>query len=488
MKKVIYSLLAGVLMLASCSDFTELQPKGKNLLASTDDIELLLNSDIDPYNSDMRNITGVIYAYSSMSATIAQVPQTRNGILLSYADDDNSLTRMEILTSSDSYYTAYYSYIGKICNPILNQIDAATGPEAKKAQLKAEALTLRAWSHYMILQKYAKAYNPATAESDPAVVYLTEDVDIQVPQPKKTVAEAYQMCLDDINAAIELNAVPSKAVTPFRLSKAATYAVKALICLNMQKYAEAKEAANKAIAENGALYDYYANVETAFSMAGVPYQTAAVDAKDNPEVYFDAPDLVYYAWVSPTLVEQFEEGYATYSLFPKMGDQYKGISVIMPAYAIYEDYGATLGVPGWEGGFDLNHYVNTSGLSTPNMYLTIAEAEIKSNNIDAAMTALDILRAKRIDPAKYQPLKGSVTSKADAIKALKAAYLPENLWTYWGFIGLKRWNVDTEWKQSLNHTIEGKTYTLSPESNLWVFPFPANVRDKNANLTSNKNK
>ena len=50
--KAIYNFLTLVFVsfcitatLASCEDFTDIQPKGENLLASTDDLELLLNAD-----------------------------------------------------------------------------------------------------------------------------------------------------------------------------------------------------------------------------------------------------------------------------------------------------------------------------------------------------------------------------------------------------------------------------------------------------------
>ena len=44
MKKTIYSLLAiTALLFSSCESFTELEPKGKNLLTTIDQLEMLLN-------------------------------------------------------------------------------------------------------------------------------------------------------------------------------------------------------------------------------------------------------------------------------------------------------------------------------------------------------------------------------------------------------------------------------------------------------------
>lgn len=116
---------------------------------------------------------------------------------------------MAELTSSDQDYTNFYGYIGTIANPILSKVDAASGTEADKKLLKSEALTLRAWSFYMLVNKFAKAYNPATAATAPGIILMTEDKDIQTAQPKSTVEEVYQQILKDANEAIEIDGLPN---------------------------------------------------------------------------------------------------------------------------------------------------------------------------------------------------------------------------------------------------------------------------------------
>lgn len=404
-----------------------------------------------------------------------------------FADSDADQTRYEILSTSDNYYTNLYSYIGRIANPALSQLKTASGSDATKNALKAEALTIRAYCHFMLLQKFAKAYDPSTAANDPGIVYMTEDDDISTPQPKKTVQEAYDLCLKDINEAIDLNAMPATASTVYRPNKAAMYAVKALICLSMQNYADAEDAANAALAINNNLYDYYANVSTAAGYAGEPYQTSTVSAEKNPESYFVIPDYAYFQWVQPEVASKFEDGYATYFLFPTMDKLYKGIGKVMPAYAAYEDYGGTIGLPGWDASQSFDVYTDDSGLNSPMMYFVLAECELKNGSVDKAMGYLDQVRAKRLPSDTYKPLQGTVTSKSDAIEHFKNDYIAENIWTPWVFIGRKRWNVNPEWRETLTRTIAGTTYTLAPTSSLWVFPFPGNVREANPNLTSNKN-
>jgi starch-binding outer membrane protein, SusD/RagB family len=49
----------------------------------------------------------------------------------------------------------------------------------------------------------------------------------------------------------------------------------------------------------------------------------------------------------------------------------------------------------------------------------------------------------------------------------------------------KRWNQLPDYKQNYSHTIDGKTYTITPESTLWIFPFPTSVTSINSLVKQN---
>ena len=50
---------------------------------------------------------------------------------------------------------------------------------------------------------------------------------------------------------------------------------------------------------------------------------------------------------------------------------------------------------------------------------------------------------------------------------------------------MKRWNSEEDYKQTNTRMVNGKTYTLRPDSPMWVFPFPANAVNYNPTLTQN---
>ena len=119
------------------------------------------------------------------------------------------------------------------------------------------------------------------------------------------------------------------------------------------------------------------------------------------------------------------------------------------------------------------------------MYLILAECAIEKGNINEAMGYLDIIRKNRISQDYYHDLKDTVTSKDDAVKHLKKACHGEYVYTVWNFFCRKRWTVLSDYKETFTRELCGKTYTLTPESDLWVFPFPITVMAQNHNLKHN---
>lgn len=119
------------------------------------------------------------------------------------------------------------------------------------------------------------------------------------------------------------------------------------------------------------------------------------------------------------------------------------------------------------------------------MYLILAECAINKGRIDEAMGYLDMIRVKRIATSHYKPLLGNVTTKTDAIAALKRTAHGEYCYSIWNFITCKRWTILDDYKETRTRELLGKTYTLTPESDMWVFPFPVTVISQNPNIKNN---
>lgn len=511
MKKKIYSaiIMVATLMATSCSDFTDLQPKGVNMLSTTDQLELLFNNEITVSVTDLITIgdNAVVGAGMNVLNDMAVENKSRNTLLYTFSDDANSIQRIQELTSSDPLYSSCYNWVGRICNPVINNANLASGPEDKKKALVAEAKALRAYAHFLLVSKFAKAFNPATASKDGGIIYMTEDKNIEDPQQPSTVAQVYTQLLTDINDAINSGAMPKTQPVKTRFNLAAAYALKANILMAMQQYADAATAAENALKENNALLNYYANAieqpawttSVHFPIPENYYTECNPDCFEDNEQYFVIPDYwcVNNAWTEPSVEEAIEPEYGKYYLTPRCKETYKGwfefLMGMVPEEFRPDQSQQMMGLKGWDSPNFVPAvgmvYRSTCGLTSAQMYVLLAECYVRQGDINKGMQALDHLRQNRLPASSYIALAGAVADQASAIKHIKQVSMGENMWTGWNFIQIKRWNIETEWQTIYTHNFEAMgTCTLAPNSDLWVFPFPLSVKEANPNVSYNYNK
>ena len=466
--------LVGASVLSSCSDFTEIDQKGMNLLSTTDQLEMLLNQEYNIRIADIQRVCGSVQYYPGNVGTVLANPvKTTTQILLKYDEAGHALEQVD-LTSSDSYYANCYNYIGTVANPILSLVDAATGSEEKKTALKAEALTIRAYFHWLAAVKFTKAYDPATADSEKSIAYVLETQDIKQPTEQLTQKEVYEYILADLDAAIELNALPQSAVNRMRFNAACPHAIKAHVLMYMQQPGEAAKEAQKALAVNSSVSDYANYCTEAPSSAGILVKTFETPQLALAQDYFTDTDVEFFSWLTPRYYERYEQKniqkdwFATYHTMMWMGSWETTSQVVKGA--LESMFGVTEGSMSY--GVQGNGRVGRINLSVPQMYLILAENAINNNLIDDAMDYLDKIR-------------GSVTTKNDAIEMLRKVAHGENVFNIYDFITLKRWTLLSDYKEDISWTFSGTTYTLKPESTIWVFPFPKSLMEKNGNFEHN---
>ncbi len=486
--KKIFAIVSAALLLASCAEFTDLKPKGMNMLSSADELELLLNAEFRDFNRifDFFQLPGdVLPAPVGNVANLLSMPTpSRNSILVQW--NESYVERLAELTLSDDDYTKLFGFVGQIANPILASVGFATGEEAKIKQIKAEALCLRAWAEFLLVNKYAAAYNPATAESMPGIPYLMEDWDISIPPEKWTVKQVYDQILADCDEAIALDALPVKNVNQMRWSKACPYAIKAMALMAMQDFDAAEATAKESIKISGAISNYWSAALTGMRMPYMPPMNPCYFVNRTPfgceeDIFHTYTELNFTLLRTPESEAKLEAGHSALvrmptgmMLFgnnPAMG---MGTAMCGLPYADIGGMGTGAGAS-W----------NTFGLKTTYLYLIVAECEIRKDHVDEAMGYLDQIRVNRIDPELYAPLKGSVADKESAIAHLKQTSMGETMYSAYNFIVRKRWNQLDDMKETLSRTLLGKTFTLSPDSKLWIFPFPGNAVDNNPNLKQN---
>lgn len=129
--------------------------------------------------------------------------------------------------SDNNLYANCYSYILR-SNIVISLIDESLGNPELKEVAKAEARIFRAWDHFILINTFAKAYNPATAATDGGVAIM-DKYDLEAVPVKSTVAEVYDFIIRDIEEALPyLQENPSNVYHP---SKAFGYALAAKVYL-----------------------------------------------------------------------------------------------------------------------------------------------------------------------------------------------------------------------------------------------------------------
>jgi hypothetical protein len=146
-----------------------------------------------------------------------------------------------------NFWRTYYQFILN-ANLILEVLENkfSDSPEALAKHIKGESLCIRAWSHFNLVQLYAKRYDAANNNAQDGIPYRESSE--AVPQARQSVAEVYSKINADLDNAIAL-LEGYKPVEVTHYSRAVAYGLKARVALAQQNYPVAAENAVSAIRE-----------------------------------------------------------------------------------------------------------------------------------------------------------------------------------------------------------------------------------------------
>ena len=464
-------MVAGAsLLFGACGDYLDITPKGATTLNNITDLEYLLNGSYTNSTYEFPELLLLTNeCCSGKTGDPSRIIADANTLEYAYIAYDEEFDRYA-MTSSDTYYERYYGNINYM-NVFLSRIEAVDGDEDTKTRLSAEARVLRAYWHYLLVNMYAKQYDAATAETEGGIPYVT-DIEVENVKEKLTVAEVYRHLLEDCSDEV-LEALPDEAVNVFRPGKAMGYAVRAKIYLQMKQYDYALEDVNMALQYNG-------NIDNRR-----PVMTEKIYERDEQDA-----SVIFYAGfnsngpynyvVSPETARLFENGdiLMNYGMVSTLEDADSLWSQTRAKEIVLTEIGENIYV--WMG---RDYLLPTAGITSDQLYYIKAECLIRAGQYQAGLDEVNKVREYRIDPAVYQPL--TANTEADAMKEMQDAKWIECLFTYNNYFDLKRWNTEENYRRTITRTIAGTTYSLSPDSPLWVRPFPPTAVRHNSTLTQN---
>jgi hypothetical protein len=459
----------------SCDSYIDITPKGSITVDSTYQYyELVVNPMRCYYPSSFALLSDD--AWVKESEIIGYESQTADGINFTF----NEQADRTILADNGLYENMYSNILRS--NLIIGHIDETTGSQDLKNLAKAEARTFRAFDHFLAVNTFAKAYDPATATTDGGVCIM-EHYDLEATPMKSTVAEVYDFIIKDLEESVDL--LQENPVNIYHPNKAYGYGLLSLVYLFHRDWEKAKQAAETSLRLNSSLVDY--NVISEAGGVGRYKNYAKENNPENLSYMWMASGwtteqvvLYHYGMISPELKNLFEENDLRYSLFLRD----TGTSIVN-----WFDSGSGAAI--WTPATTSDRFTYmTVGLRTAEVYLILAEANARLNQLAEATEYVNRLRAKRLSGGNTDI--EVPTSQLEMMKIIITERRKELLFGFHRFFDLKRFNLEAEYQKTITRTfpvvtktVEQKTYTLAPTSRMYIIPFPHSARDKNPNLTLN---
>lgn len=160
------------------------------------------------------------------------------------ADAYNGSLTSSSLQNLNPLWVNSYQIIHR-CGFLLETVDKYNSENPKEVlHIKAQALAMRALTHFLLLNIFAQPYDYTPEGSHPGVPYmLTSRTD--EPAVRKTVKECYDLVLQDLHTALQM--FPTESSNQQYLNINATKALIARVNLFKSDYIKAKEMANEVI-------------------------------------------------------------------------------------------------------------------------------------------------------------------------------------------------------------------------------------------------
>ena len=469
-------VVTALVSLSSCSKYLEKEPDQRTSLDTPEKVSQLLataypGANYVPFLETSTDNVGDIGSGDAGSADL----NTINADAFFFRD-----TRSTGEDAPEFYWFAAYRAIAA-CNEALEAISKAANPNDYTAQ-RAEALVARAYAHFMLVNLFAKFYDPATAGSDPGIPYVTEPEKNFIKQYSRgTVASVYEMIEKDLLLGLPYLDDKSYKVPKYHFTKSAANAFASRFYLYKKDYDKVIQYATQAIPNNNFLpnlrpwnTDYLSiglnDIGPRYASATEPANLLLAETKSywfrinvaaryamtpaiNAQLLRTAP-VADGDWAFPTgsyvnnhlVVPKINEYFVRVSVNAEIGDGY----VMVPLFTVEEVLFNLAEAYTYKGQFN-------NAIALLNTYLSTRITGYNSNHI---------ITASKINA--YWGTSNTQTGLLATILAYRRSeFVHEGL----------RWFDILRYKIPVTHTtINGEIITLGPNDARRVFQIPASAK------------
>lgn len=259
MKNILFKTLPILLLVFltySCEKALEEEPQNKLKPQTVEDFTELLNFGY-PSPKDYSTQVPLDYYVEMMTddADIRFLNPDRNVYPLipfsfSSTHEDNSMMGGYDQAWKNFYEAIYYA------NVVLANIDNVNAEDAELNYLKGEALALRAFAYFSLINLYADPYDEATAASSPGVPLKLDPVVQAESYTRNTVQEVYDQIDQDLEEAIALmEENDQRNTSKYKLGPVSAHLLASRVALYKKDYVKTIEHATVVINNNPQLFD-----------------------------------------------------------------------------------------------------------------------------------------------------------------------------------------------------------------------------------------
>lgn len=417
-------------------------------------------SDVESYEMALNNV------YLELTSSIMNMQSTDfasddfSSVIPGYAPTNYSIYYWDYQTQPQPFVWNYQYHLIARENVLIDNyaiVPAANDAEQNHVdQIYGQALGLRAWSLFNLVQLYAPHFDGTNGGEEAIPLKLKLALEYL---PKSSLEEVYQQIFDDLEAAeqlfVESGYAPASNSKAYQFGVDAVYALRARVALFVNNLEVAKEASAHFITTSLlAKENYWMLWEDQFGTANKEIIFMTHDLSDT-----DDADLVDYHEVYETngvrLSDQLVNSFSA-------GDVRKEASYIGPNQKPYKHV-----IPVNERNNQIDRNLHYKHFRLAEQFLIYAEAVLASDP-DEAMRVLNILKEKR-----GAELLTAAPDKSEILKERRRELFAEGL----RFYDLKRLASE------LNIVVERKNgKVLTPNSPFYTWDIPKEETNSNPHI------
>ncbi len=189
-----FRLLVSMIFLTACNDYLEETPDNRVDLNNLQKASQLLTNAYADAGYTFTEWMGDLVTYTVGTTKRPEHNQAYQWEEVIGIDQD----------TPTNFWNSTYQAIAH-ANEVLAVVDQLPGDEARRRAVKAEALLTRAYGHFMLVNLFAKHYDPETATSDLGVPFVAEpETEFLKEYRRNYVETVYNRIEEDMLAGLEL--------------------------------------------------------------------------------------------------------------------------------------------------------------------------------------------------------------------------------------------------------------------------------------------